>query len=337
MCTTICFKKENQIIVGNNEDTFILNGMIFTNHRGLKKVALLAPSEKPYDWISKYGSISFSQFGKEFPSSGINERGLVVEQMQLPETEYPMQDGRKTVKDLQWIQMILDTCQTSEEAAQITIELRLTQTTWPAHFLICDATGDFRIMEYLNGNIHIYGQTGDRVPVLTNSKYIDSIDYMKGKKVASEIKEPYLFNSIERFVKASVLTSKVSEFISKPSSSCFDILSQVATENTVWSFAYNLSNPTLYIKDFFNHSKKTIELREIDFSANASWKLMELTSKKDILDEITFQDYSFNLNHKLVETNFHNQYVAEYLGYHIPYEALMRFSLYPESVLKLKE
>jgi choloylglycine hydrolase len=335
MCTTICFKKENQIIVGNNEDTFIQTGMIFTNHRNLKKKAFLIPPENPMEWISKYGSISFSQCGKEFPSSGINEAGLVIEQMTLLESVYPIQDDRQAVKELQLIQLILDTCKTAEEAVQITKNVRITQATWPLHYLVCDATGDYRIIEYLQGDLHAFGDTGDRVPVLTNSTYLDSIDYMKGKKNVSEIQNPYLFNSIERFIKACLLTSKVNEFLSSPITTGFDILSQVAGPDTIWSFVYNVSNPTLYIKDFSNKSKITISLQNLDFSPDAPKKVMELSSKKDILCEVAFQDYSFSINKKLVESYFHHKQVTSMMGFSVPDEALMFFALYPEKLSKL--
>jgi penicillin V acylase-like amidase (Ntn superfamily) len=335
MCTTVCFKKENQIIVGNNEDTFIKTGMIFTNHRGYRKTAMLIPPEKPLEWVSKFGSISFSQCGKEFPCGGINEKGLVVEQMTLLETIYPEMDHRLGIKELQWIQMILDTCETVEAAVEITKNIRISQASWPIHFLICDATSDYRIIEYLDGNLHIFGDHGDRVPILTNTTYLDSIDYLKGKKKSAEIQNPYLFNSIERFVKASHLIYKVNEFLSSPTNTGFDILSQVSTENTVWSFVYNISTPTLYIKDFFNKSKFTISLKDIDFSPKAPWKVMELSSKRDILCEVGFENYDFEKNKNLVESFFHNKHVASLMGYKIPSEALMYYSLYPEKLSEL--
>jgi penicillin V acylase-like amidase (Ntn superfamily) len=337
MCTTVCFKKENQIIVGNNEDTFIKNGMIFTNHRGLRKRALLILPENPLEWVSKYGSISFSQSGKEFPCSGINEKGLVVEQMTLPESIYPENDYRPGIKELQWIQMILDTCDNVQAVVEITKNIRFAQASWPIHFLVCDATGDYRIIEFLNGELHTYGDSGDRVPVLTNSKYLESIDYMKGKKKASEIQNPYLFNSIERFVKACHLTSKVKEFLSSPTTTGFDILSQVSTENTIWSFVYNVTNPTLYIKDFFNKSKFSIALKDLDFSQKSNWKVMELSSKRDILCEMYFEDYTFEKNKTLVESFYHNKHIATLMGYKVPNEALMSYSLYPERLLEFEQ
>jgi choloylglycine hydrolase len=32
---------------------------------------------KTISWISKYGSITFNQYGREFPTGGMNEKGLV--------------------------------------------------------------------------------------------------------------------------------------------------------------------------------------------------------------------------------------------------------------------
>lgn len=161
MCTTICFRKENKIIVGNNEDTLIKKGIIFTNHRGFHKKAMLIPPEEPFEWVSKFGSISFSQCGKEFPSSGMNECGLIVEQMNLPETIYPPIDDRKAIKELQWIQMILDTCRTSAEVVDITKKIRISQSILPIHFLVCDSTGDYRIIEFFNGVVQSFGEMGD--------------------------------------------------------------------------------------------------------------------------------------------------------------------------------
>ncbi len=43
-------------------------------------------------WTAVYGSISFNQYGKEFPTGGMNEKGLVVELMWLDETKFPAQD-----------------------------------------------------------------------------------------------------------------------------------------------------------------------------------------------------------------------------------------------------
>jgi len=62
---------------------------------------------------------------------------------------------------------------------------------------------------------------------------------------------------------------------------------------------------------------------------------MELSSKRDILCDINFEEYSFNKNKTLVESFFSNKHVASLMGFNIPEEVLMSLSLYPENFLKL--
>jgi penicillin V acylase-like amidase (Ntn superfamily) len=66
-------------LIGKSFDSIVKAGMIFTNKRGQIKSAAVFPPERPLEWVSLYGSVTFSQCGKEFPVSGINERGLVAE------------------------------------------------------------------------------------------------------------------------------------------------------------------------------------------------------------------------------------------------------------------
>lgn len=80
-CTTFVLKNSNNLVFGRNLDWFSDNGIVVINKLNIKKTALVFPPEKPVTWTSRYGSITFNQFGKEFPFGGINEKGLVVELM----------------------------------------------------------------------------------------------------------------------------------------------------------------------------------------------------------------------------------------------------------------
>ena len=113
-CTTFCIKDSNNLIFGRNLDFDAGYGHIIINKRNVKKSALIRPPEKPIEWISKYGSITFNQIG-ELPYGGINEKGLVIEQMWLDETTYPEIDSRFGLSELQWIQYQLDNSSTVNE------------------------------------------------------------------------------------------------------------------------------------------------------------------------------------------------------------------------------
>jgi len=103
------------LVFGRNLDCFSGTGLIIVNPRNLEKAALIDPSEKPSKWVSKFGSITFNQIGRELPFGGINENGLVVEHMTLDNTVYPSKDNRYAIGAFQWIRFELDNYSTIEE------------------------------------------------------------------------------------------------------------------------------------------------------------------------------------------------------------------------------
>jgi len=80
-CTTFLINYNGQLVFGRNYDWVSGNGMVCTNQRELVKTSFQNPDGNTITWTSKYGSITFNQFGKEFPTGGMNEMGLVVELM----------------------------------------------------------------------------------------------------------------------------------------------------------------------------------------------------------------------------------------------------------------
>ncbi|KPJ72829.1 hypothetical protein AMJ52_04980, partial [candidate division TA06 bacterium DG_78] len=112
-CTTFCFEHKGEWIYGRNYDWTIERCLIVVNKRGAAKTAWT--QDNPAQWVSKYGSVTFNQYGREFPLGGMNEAGLVIECMWLEHTEYPHIDARKGLSDLQWIQYQLDNFATVDE------------------------------------------------------------------------------------------------------------------------------------------------------------------------------------------------------------------------------
>jgi len=60
---------------------------VLVNKRGTKKISQLRPQGAA--WTAAYGSVTFNQFGRDNPMTGINEKGLMVSAMWLDETRYP--------------------------------------------------------------------------------------------------------------------------------------------------------------------------------------------------------------------------------------------------------
>ncbi len=133
------------ILVGHNLDENFaeIPGLMVVNPRGIAKTGigwngLVNPLArvKPTS-LGKYGSLTYSAFGKEFPDGGLNEAGLYVGEMNYYYTEYP---GDKTLIRLyhnQWIQYLLDNFETVDQVlADLKRVVRQTATTagnslWP--------------------------------------------------------------------------------------------------------------------------------------------------------------------------------------------------------------
>ncbi len=105
-CTTFCISHEGQQVFAYNLDWMIENGLVIINKRRVLKTAMQgsAGDSGPYArWRSKLGSITFNQYGREMPSGGMNEAGLVIHPMMLRQTQYPPPDHRPAINNLQWI------------------------------------------------------------------------------------------------------------------------------------------------------------------------------------------------------------------------------------------
>src|SRR5678809_1302493 len=133
-CTTFFITKNGQLVLGRNYDWVTDAGMVCTNLKGLSKISMKTENGETISWVSKYGSITFNQYGKEFPTGGMNEKGLVVELMWLDGTRYPKKDQRPSVGVLQWIQYQLDDCETVKEVIKTDAVLRINGDGTPLHY-----------------------------------------------------------------------------------------------------------------------------------------------------------------------------------------------------------
>src|SRR5688572_4523016 len=156
-CTTFFLAKNGQLAFGRNYDWLTDAGMVCTNLRGLSKTSMKMPEGSSITWVSKYGSITFNQYGKEFPMGGMNERGLVIEMMWLDGSQYPKPDKRPALYVLQWIQYQLDNSASVKEVIATNKRIRISsQANPPIHYLVADSYGDAATIEFLNGKMVVH-------------------------------------------------------------------------------------------------------------------------------------------------------------------------------------
>src|SRR5438309_5840940 len=67
-CTTFCLVGKGEVLFGRNYDWTIGDALLLVNKRGVAKTATIIDSDNGAKWVSKYGSVTFNQYGRENPT-----------------------------------------------------------------------------------------------------------------------------------------------------------------------------------------------------------------------------------------------------------------------------
>lgn len=307
-CTTFLLQHNGQLVFGRNYDWVTGSGMVCTNLRGLAKTSIKTTDGETISWVSKYGSISFNQYGKEFPTGGMNEKGLVVELMMLDGTQYPEPDTRPAVGGLQWIQYQLDNCSSVEELIATDKQLRIaSKGTVPLHFLVADADGNAATIEFLNGKMTVHRGKDLPFPVLTNDRYDFALKTTGAATGRSESQPPFSRSSLQRFAKACDRLKKLDPKNNGESviDYSFSILQDVAQgTHTKWSIVYDIARKKIYFKSLDAPEVKSIAFSSFDLDCTSGSKARDINQpgKGDVAE--SFVDFTPELNKEMVSRSF---------------------------------
>lgn len=302
-CTTFCLKNNGEVLFGKNYDWMAGEGMIFVNKRGVEKLALAESAPNPARWTSRYGSVTFNQYGRENPSGGMNEAGLVIELMWLDDTEYPKADSRPTVGTLEWIQYQLDNSASVEEVIKTAESVRIASEV-KLHYLVNDKAGNSATVEFLDGRLVAHAGEKLAVSALTNDTYEKSHNYSKAISTEKAKTE----SSFDRFTRAA---QKSKEFENQPKteqeavSYAFGILADVAQKNyTQWSIVYDQKRGKIHFRSLQSPPIKTIDAKSFDYSCGSAVKIYDVNAKD--VDDVSgkFTDYTREANRRLIERSF---------------------------------
>ncbi len=328
-CTTFCFKDGGEWIYGRNYDWYTDACLIMVNKRGMVKTALTR--DNPAQWISKYGSITFNQYGREFPLGGMNEAGLIIEIMWLDQTEYPAPDLRNGLSDLQWVQYQLDNFSTVEEVIASDSAVRITSRgSAPLHFLACDRTGKAAAIEFLEGEMVVHTGEGLPATALANSTYDSSLRFYEALHIDGTGRMPASAdNSLRRFAGAAL---GVDNWTAEDSAGAIDhglaVLMQVSTPMTMFSIVYDPANARIYYHTQMNPNVRYIDCGHFDFSCGSPVKVLDMHSGKAGDATGLFVDYTYDANRALIDRAYSE---SEPLG-DVPASVRERVARYPESL-----
>lgn len=302
-CTTFCLKNKSDVLFGKNYDWMIGDGLIFVNKRGVEKTAMAESAPNPAKWISSYGSVTFNQYGRENPSGGMNEKGLVIELMWLDDTQYPRGDERPTVGTLEWIQYQLDNSANVQEVIQNAEKIRIASEV-KIHYLVNDKQGNSATVEFIDGKL--VAHTSDKLPLtaLANDTYEKSLNYSKNNPVEKSKTE----SSLDRFARAA---EKSRAFADKPKTEeesvkyAFDILENVAQKGyTQWSIVYDQQRGKIHFRSQKSSNVKTVDTKIFDYACGSPVKTFDVNSSDGGDVSAKFADYKRETNRDLLERSF---------------------------------
>jgi choloylglycine hydrolase len=326
-CTTFCLKRGDEVLFGKNYDWMIGDGLVFVNKRGVIKTATGGTNSAR--WTSRYGSVTFNQYGRENPSGGMNEAGLVVELMWLDDTTYPAADARPAVDTLEWIQYQLDSFATVEEVIKANENVRISSLV-KLHYLVNDRSGNSASIEFLGGKL--VAHTGEKMPVsaLANDTYEKSWTYAKSiESFGGTKKLPQSAASLDRFTRAALKVKEFEKTAAKnPVEYAFAVLDDVAQKGyTQWSIVYDQKAGKIYFRTLASREIKSIDTKSFDYSCGSAVKIIDVNTNKGGDVTGSFADYTSKANRDLIDRSFNG---TEFLR-QIPASARDRFAKHTES------
>lgn len=334
-CSTFFLKNDKQLLFGRNYDWMFDDALLIVNKRNMSKIAI--EQEHPLSWVSEYGSVTFNQYGREFPHGGINEAGLVVEVLWLNETEYAEPDTRAGLNMLQWVQYQLDTASSVAEvlASDTYVQIVSTNFLVPLHYLVCDLAGSCATIEFLNGKMVTHAAAQLPVDVLTNSTYAASIEALRqydgfgGTMPMPTVYDPASDDeSRQRFI---LLADRLKRFVpttfDSAVKSAFEMLTSVSNDVNQWGVVYDMTAKRVYFRTRTNPQIRSFDLSAFDFSNRSPVKTLDVNSDEIGNVSAKFAEYTPAQNQVFINRAFKQ---TNFLV-NMPEEIIMAWAQYPES------
>lgn len=298
-CTTFCLLDGGRVVVGRNYDFEIGDGLILVNKRGVERRSGIA-GQPAAQWVSRYGSLTFNQFGRDSPTGGVNEAGLVVDVLWLDGTRYPDADARPALGVLEWIQYLLDTKASVAEVLAGGEAVRVSGRV-PVHYFVADAGGAAATLEFLDGTLVAHAGPELPMPVLTNNRYDQSAAYAAGKTSGLL---PAGAASLARFTRATAGIAAPTAG-TDPADRAFAVLADVAQGPwTRWSIVYDLSRRQIHLHTGANPARRSIDLAGLDWSCRTPMMMLDIDAGPSGDITASFADYNAAANEDLLRRSY---------------------------------
>jgi choloylglycine hydrolase len=303
------YPSNNQHWIGRTFDWTYGHGLIFTNKRNVTKQGLrLLPTDVSGSWTSKYGSVTFNQFGQEFPVGGMNEAGVVIDSLELKSSIFPESDSRNSLNELQFVQYILDNFSTIDSIMLELKNIRLSPVGAKLHYFVCDIKKCMTI-EFINGQLITHQVPNLPISSLANNTYEEHLIYSQDfitfggtKPVVMDSKE-----SQDRFVRSSYNAKFISQY-EDPTQAIFNFLADVGTKNNRWQIIYNQDEKTITFRTTAKISlQRKIDLTKFDFNCQQVNQYFDLDSESEGPINSEFKIYDPEISYSIIKKSVEMQ------------------------------
>lgn len=303
-CSVSFLEAGGQALAARNMDWPEPDGRVIKNVRGIEKTAMMPPEGAiPYTWTSAYGSITFDMLAQvpgigiiNAPGCGLNEKGFYAAALFVDPPEYPGPGGKPAVRCGEVVRVLLDTCASVPEALEKfndfgVTELSISGVNFRLHWFLADRNGNCAIVEFPPENHGVISvHTPPQYGTMTNSYYDPSyagLALYEGFGGSLPIPpEDAVRTSMVRFVRNTwfSLEAMAGETVEKDDG--FFVMDKVKqTEGTTgsqsrtdWTIVYDLKKPDLAWTAIKNNSRRTIDLRRLDFNFSPEVYSMDIQS-----------------------------------------------------------
>ena len=310
LCSTFMLKQGSEQIFGHNLDMpMSIEGIVVVNKRSVFKVgkswneltSMEGRKSPEISWISKYGSITFNPFPREFPDGGMNEAGLCIWEMTLGGTKFLEDESLPKLFMMQWMQHVLDNFESVDQVLKSTSEIAIDGWEW--HFFTGDRTGKAAAIEYLDGKVVFHTEGTLPVTALCNTVYEKELEILKTYEGFGGEKPISMTDTkVERFVHAAKMLKEY-----KPSKSDsivdygFDVLAHMERGLTQWSIICDMKRLRVYFKSSLGKNIRMTSFDAFDFSNSTPVKILDINAdfSGDITDK--FEDYTMEANREMAK------------------------------------
>ena len=336
VCTTFMLDNNGQPVYGKNADWMSpIPSYVIVNKRGVTKTShplAQEPAAKQISWTSKYGSVTFNLFAREWPSEGINEAGLFISSQYgegSKKDEYLEPDSRTPMGDMPWVQYQLDNFSTVAEVIASFQSIRIAKpaenpkTTGALHWFVSDSKGKCASIEFLQGKMVCHTGWTMPVKVLADRTYDHSIAYFWQNRFLYFFS---LFTPIDGLrpglYRFAVAGDRVKKYRPKRSGPVVDYAFQILQDvemnpvhhTALWSAVYDSANKQIYFRSWNNDKIRWLNLSSLDFSCTTPVKVLDISA--DLSGDVSnsLVDYTKEIDFEMLNSWGLSQAVIDYIS-----------------------